>query len=110
MNHDFVCYSGCLYTFKGSVEMSEAKMFCINMSVNNCSVSVSFDWTGQDEDSGPCWDTMEVVALLSSPVSPEAKHWVIVNDLLSDDDWVAIEMEIYAQWKELERQAYEQDY
>ena len=85
-------------------------MFCLNMSVNNCPVSVLFDWVGQDEDGEPSWDTMEVHALLKTPKPSEASYWVIVNDLLSDDDWVKIEMEIYAQWKELERQAYEQEY
>lgn len=85
-------------------------MFCLNMSVNNCSVSVLFDWIGQDEDGGPDWETMKVQALLSSVVTPESKHWVDVYDLLSDDDLSNIESEIYSQWKELERQAHAQDY
>ena len=88
--------------------------FCINMNINNKGVSVIFDWTGRDEDSGPDWDTIEVHALL--PIIPQyskdgpQKHWVIINDLLSDDDWKNIESEIYVQWKELERQFNEQDY
>lgn len=84
--------------------------FCINTNVNNQSVSIIFDWQGRDEDGEPSWDTMEVHALLKTPKPSEASYWVIVNDLLSDDDWVHIETEIYAQWKELERQAYEQEY
>lgn len=78
--------------------------FHIYTNINNQAVTVVFNWTGKDEDGGPDWDTMEVRALL--PIAPDkVRLWVIVNDLLSDDDWVEIEMEIYAQWKELERQA-----
>lgn len=83
--------------------------FCINTNVNNQSVSIIFDWQGRDEDGGPNWDTLEVHALLPT-VPDKGRHWVLVNDLLSDDDWVYIETEIYAQWKELERQAHEQEY
>ena len=83
--------------------------FCINTHVNNQSVSIIFDWQGRDEDGGPNWDTLEVHALLPT-VPDKGRHWVLVNDLLSDDDWVYIETEIYAQWKELERQAHEQEY
>ena len=84
--------------------------FCINTNVNNQSVSIIFDWQGRDEDGGPNWETLEVHALLKTPKPSEASYWVIVNDLLSDDDWVGIEMEIYAQWKELERQARDNDF
>lgn len=83
--------------------------FCINTNVNNQSVSIIFDWQGRDEDGGPNWETLEVHALLPT-VPDKGRHLVLVNDLLSDDDWVYIETEIYAQWKELERQAYEQEY
>ena len=83
--------------------------FNINMNINNQAVSVVFDWSGKDEDGGPDWDTMEVHALLPT-VPSKGNHWVIVNDLLCDDDWVAIETEIYTQWKELERQARDNDF
>ena len=84
--------------------------FCINTSVNNQRVSIIFDWYGRDEDGGPDWETLEVHALLKTPKPSEASYWVIVNDLLSEDDWVYIETEIYAQWKELERQARDNDF
>ena len=82
--------------------------FDIVMNINNQQVTVLFDWAGKDEDGGPDWDTMKVVALLPSTI--DTKHWIVVNDLLSDDDWKNIESEIYLNWKELERQANEQDY
>ena len=110
MSSDFVCYHLSSNTFKGSTEMS----LCLNLKLNNHDVSVIFDWSGRDEDSGPNWETLEVHALL--PVIPQPakespkRHWVIVNELISDDDWVYIEMEIYAQRKELERQARSNDY
>ncbi len=86
----------------------------VDLNIENCPVTVEFEWTGRDEDSGPNWETLEVHALL--PVIPQPdkespkRHWVIVNELISDDDWVYIEMEIYARWKELERQARSNDY
>ena len=51
---------------------------------------------------------MEVLALLPGPF--EAKHWVLVNDLLSDAQWAKIEHAIYENWKDLERQAYDNEY
>ena len=84
--------------------------FDIHMNINNQQVSVLFDWAGKDEDGGPNWDTMQVVALLPSFTMPSNKHWTVINDLLSDNDWTEIEMEIYANWKELERQAHAEDY
>lgn len=83
--------------------------FNINMNINNQAVSVVFEWTGKDEDGGPNWDTMEVHALLPT-IPSKGHHWVLVNDLLSDDDWKKIELEIYSSWKELERQAMDQEY
>ena len=105
-NSDFVCYNRVSNTDKGDLKMS----FDIHMSINNQQVSVIFDWSGKDEDGGPDWDTMKVIALLPTPTDPFNKYWAVVNDLLSYDDWKNIELEIYANWKELERQAYEQDY
>ena len=80
----------------------------VNVNIENCPVTVEFEWTGRDEDSGPNWETMEVLALLSGPL--EAKHWVLVNDLLSDAQWTKIEHAIYDNWKDLERQAYDNEY
>lgn len=84
--------------------------FCVNMNINNQSVSVLFDWTGRDEDGGPDWETMEIHALLPTPAPSKAMYWVLVNDLLSDEDWKNVEVEIYSQWKELERQAHDNEY
>ena len=103
-NSDFVCYNRVSNTDKGDLKMS----FDIHMNINNQQVSVIFDWSGKDEDGGPDWDTMKVLALLPGAVSE--KHWVVVNELLSEDAWRKIEIEIYSNWKELERQAYQQDY
>lgn len=80
----------------------------VNLNIEDCPVSVEFEWTGRDEDSGPNWDTMEVIALLKG--SFESKHWVQVNDLLSDAQWAKIEHAIHDNWRDLQRQAYEQDY
>lgn len=63
-----------------------------NMTLNDCAVTIVFDWYGDDE---PEWDTMVVQALLPSADTPEGKHLVKVNDLLSPFDWDAITDEIY---------------
>ena len=81
-------------------------MLSLNMNIENTAVTVLFDWYGEEPD----WEGMEVIALLPTPDPSLAKYWVTINDVLSDEQWRHIEMEIYAQWKELERQAYEQEY
>lgn len=81
-------------------------MFALNLVVNNAPVTVEFDWYGEE----PCWDTMTVCALLPAMVQPEAKHWVRINDVLSDDDWHRIETQIYERQDELYKQAMEQEY
>lgn len=77
----------------------------LNMNINDCPVTLEFRMI-QD---APDWDTFKVMALLPN-AGTEAKHWVIVNDLLSDDDWVAIEYEIGWNYDKLVRQAMEQEY
>lgn len=77
--------------------------FCINANINEQSVSIVFDWSGHEEDCEPNWDTIEIQALLKAPKPLEGSYWVLVNKLLSDDDWVKIEKEIYTQWKTLKR-------
>ena len=81
-------------------------VFALDMVINDCNVSIEFDM-GSD---GPCWDTMEVIALLPDYMVPEAKRWVKVNDLLSDDDWTKIETEIYLNEDELMLQKESHDY
>lgn len=103
MSNDFVSYRWCLYPCKGDAEMSQ---FALNLVVNNVSVSVEFDWYGDE----PCWDTTNVIALLPGVVSPEGKHWVKINDVLSDDDWHRIEAQIYERQDELYKQAVENEY
>lgn len=102
-NNGFVFYLGCLYYCKGDAKMSSLSL---NMVVNNAPVTVEFDWYGDE----PCWETMSVVALLPAMVQPEAKHWVKINDVLSDDDWVSIETQIYERQDELYKQAMEHDF
>lgn len=76
------------------------------MNLNDSIVTVEFDWYGEEPD----WDGMSVHALLPSANTPEAKHWVKINDLISDDDWVKIETEIYFRENELKRQIKDYEY
>lgn len=98
-----VCYNYCLNICKGDPEMT---MFALDIVINDCTASVEFDMGSE----GPCWDTMKVIALLTDYLIPEAKRWVIVNDLLSDDDWLKIEHEINCNEDELMRQKDSYDY
>ena len=85
--------------------------FCLDMTLENQAVSVEFYWYGNDEDSEPDWNTMEVIALLpSAGAMPEAKHLVKITDLLNYDQWHKIETEIYLNEDKLKRQAQENDY
>ncbi len=77
-----------------------------NMSIRNCAVTLEFNWYGEEPD----WEGMTVMGLLPSAVAPEAKHWVKINDLLTDDDWSDITAEIYWNENEFKRQALEQEY
>lgn len=90
--------------------MTNNLMFCLNMVVNNASVAVCFDWTGKGDDGEPDWETLEVHALLPTPEPSKAKYWVVINDVLSDDDWVCIEAEIYRRFDELTQQAVDKGY
>ena len=76
------------------------------MNLNDSIVTVEFDWYGEEPD----WDDMSVNALLPSVNTPEGKHWVKVNDLISNDDWVKIETEIYLRERELKRQVEDYEY
>ncbi len=80
--------------------------FVLDININNCEVSLEFDMTSD----GPNWDTMKVIALLPGIVAPEAKHYVLVNDLLSDDDWTKIEYEIGWNYDTLMIQKESRDY
>jgi len=77
----------------------------LDMNINDCPVTLEFRMI-QDE---PDWETFKVIALLPSATT-EAKHWVVVNDLLSEKDWINIEYEIGWNHEELVRQAHEHDY
>lgn len=77
----------------------------LNMNINDCPVTLEFRMIKDEPD----WDTFKVMALLPS-AGTEAKHWVIINDLLSDDDWISIEYEIGWNYDKLVRQAMEQEY
>lgn len=82
----------------------------VDLNIENCPVTVEFEWTGRDEDAGPNWETMQVLAFLPNVGSSGGFYWVRINDLLSDEQWVKIEHAIYDNWKDLERQFYEQEY
>jgi hypothetical protein len=69
-------------------------MLSWNMSINNCAVTILFDWYGEEPD----WEGMEVIALLPTPEPNKAKYWVTINDLLSNKDWDDIRGELY--WNE----------
>lgn len=84
--------------------------FTIDLNIEDCPVTVEFEWTGQDEDAGPNWETMQVLAFLSNVGASGGSYWVRINDLLSDEQWVKIEHAIHDNWKDLERQFYEQEY
>ena len=78
----------------------------LDMSIRNCVVTLEFNWYGEEPD----WEGMTVMGLLPSAVTPEAKHWVKINDLLTDDDWSDITAEIYWNEPDLKRQAEEHEY
>ena len=90
--------------------MTNYLMFCLNMTMNNASVAVCFYWTGKGDNGEPDWETLEVHALLPTPEPSKAKYWVVINDVLSDDDWVGIETEIYRRFDELTQQAVDNDF
>jgi hypothetical protein len=69
-------------------------MLSLNMNINNCAVTILFDWYGEEPD----WEGMEVIALLPTPEPNKAKYWVTINDLLSNKDWDDIRGELY--WNE----------
>jgi hypothetical protein len=69
-------------------------MLSWNMSINNCAVTILFDWYGEEPD----WEGMEVIALLPTPEPNKAKYWITINDLLSNKDWDDIRGELY--WNE----------
>lgn len=84
--------------------------FQLLMSVANAEVLVEFDWYGTYEDGEPEWDTMKVLCLLPCANTPEGKTWVVINDLLSDEQWHDIEAGIYSREDELFKQALENEY
>lgn len=81
--------------------------FVLDMNINNCAVTLEFNMTS---DEGPDWETMKVLALLKGVVTPESNYWVVVNDLLSDKDWIDIEYEIGWNYDELMRQKEAREY
>lgn len=107
--NDCVVNLVCLNTDKGFNEMSD---FVLNMVINDCAVTLEFDMLSEGVDMS----TVKVLALLPGVVVPEAKHcacnkhWVIINDLLSDEDWTNIEYEIGWNYDELMRQKESRDY
>ncbi len=82
----------------------------LDMTLENQPVSVEFYWYGNDEDSEPDWNTMEVIALLPSAGTLESKHLVKVTDLLNEDQWHKIEVEIYSREDELRKQALKNEF
>lgn len=76
------------------------------MNIENTSVTVLFDWYGEEPD----WEGMEVIALLPTPDPSLAKYWVTINDVLSDEQWRHIEMEIYRNEDELKRQVKDNEF
>ena len=103
LKYDFVCYNWCSCFDEGSSEM--IKLY-LDMILNNCDITVEFYWHGDEPD----WEGMTVCATLPSTVVPEAKHFVKVNDLLSDSDWIKIEHKIYENEDKLKRQAEKYDF
>lgn len=85
-------------------------MLTVDLNIENCPVTVEFEWTGRGEDGGPRWDTMEVLAFLPNAGPSGGSYWVRINDLLSVSQLGRIEDAIYGTWQDLERQAYEQRY
>lgn len=83
----------------------------VDLTIGDCPVTVWFEWTGKDEDGGPNWETMSVEAFLPGVLYNDREYrWVRINDLLSDEQWVKIEHAIHDNWKDLERQAFANDY
>lgn len=83
--------------------------FTVNLNIEDCPVTVEFEWTGQDEDGGPNWETMQVLAFLPNVGASGGSYWVRINDLLSDEQWVKIEHAIQDNWKDIQRQALKQE-
>lgn len=81
-------------------------MLSWNMNINNCAVTILFDWYGDE----PEWDSMEVIALLPTPEPNKAKYWVTINDVLSDKDWDDIRTELFWNIDELKRQQADNDF
>ena len=69
-------------------------------------MTVLFNWYGE----APDWDGMEVIDLLPTPEPNKAKYWVTINDVLSDEQWKHIEMEIYSNQDQLKRQSLKNEY
>ena len=78
-------------------------MLQLRTNIQNQAVDVYFEFTGRDGDSGINWDTLVVEAFLPQRFKQEPV-WVVVTDLLSDEDTKKIEETIYANWRELEDQ------
>ena len=85
-------------------------MFEILIGLSNTQVLVEFDWFGTYEEGEPEWETMKVHCLLPFSNKPEGKMWVVINDLLSDEQWHTIESEIYSREDELHKQALENEF
>ena len=82
----------------------------VDLNIENCPVTVEFEWTGRDEDAGPNWETMQVLAFLPNVGASGGFYWVRINDLLSDEQWVKIEHAIYDNWKDIQEQAWNNDF
>lgn len=78
----------------------------LDMNINDCPVTLEFNMVNNE----PNWNDFKVMALLPSAITPEGKQWVLVNDLLSEKDWIDIEYEIGWNYAKLVRQAMEQEY
>lgn len=85
-------------------------MLTIDLNIENCPVTVEFEWVGRDEDGGPNWETMEVLAFLPNAGPSGGHYWIRINDLLSDAQWAKIEHAIHDNWKDLQQQAWDNDF
>lgn len=86
-------------------------MFTLDMTINNSAVSVIFEFTGPAGESEINYDTLDVLAFL--PVygaTGKTCTWVLVNDLMSDEDMEYIASEIWWRISEVEDQFREQDW
>lgn len=86
-------------------------MFTLDMTINNCAVSVLFEFTGPVGEAEINYETLDVIAFLPVYEAEEKTcTWVLVNDLMSDKDMEYITSEIHWRISEIEDQFRAQDW